>query len=118
MLTNIKEKIKSRENEIFFLAIIVLLGVTAVGALRLFLLTPEKPPIVIQENAFSVIVPEGGGDVSFVASKNGTKYYPPNCKAADRIKEENRIYFASAINAQKAGFERTVSCSASPAGKP
>lgn len=118
MINNIKEKIKSWENEIFLVAVIVLLTISVIGALRLFLLKPKRPAITIQENAFSIT---GGGDSRqsllggeashlFMASKNGTKYYPVDCEAGNRIKPENRIYFASAINAQKAGYERTVSC--------
>lgn len=118
MINKIKEKIKSLSNEIFLVAVIILLTISAIGALRLFLLKPEKPAITIQENAFSVTM-RGDGKKSllggeapflFIASKNGTKYYPVNCEAGNRIKPENRIYFASAINAQKAGYERTVSC--------
>ena len=31
----------------------------------------------------------------FLASVNGSKYYPKNCPAASRIKEENRIWFST-----------------------
>ncbi|MFO0704378.1 MAG: hypothetical protein U0517_00155 [Candidatus Andersenbacteria bacterium] len=42
----------------------------------------------------------------FIASKSGTKYHPASgCSYADRIKEENRIYFRSAAEAEAAGYE-------------
>lgn len=47
---------------------------------------------------------------AFLASKNGTKYYPNGCSAANRIKPENRVWFQSEEEAQSAGFSRTTSC--------
>lgn len=44
----------------------------------------------------------------YVASKNGTKYYPKGC--ANRIKEENKIYFTTPENAEKAGFSLAKNC--------
>jgi len=42
----------------------------------------------------------------FVASKSGAKYHPATgCSYADRIKEENRIYFNTAKEAESAGYE-------------
>jgi hypothetical protein len=42
----------------------------------------------------------------FVASKSGAKYHPvTGCSYADRIKEENRIYFNTAKEAESAGYE-------------
>ena len=53
----------------------------------------------------------------FVASRNGTKYYWPWCSWADRIKEENKVWFNSEKDAQTAGFSAGA-CIASeaPAG--
>lgn len=46
----------------------------------------------------------------FIASKTGTKYYPLDCGTANRIKEENKIFFATEQEAQEKGFERTETC--------
>ncbi len=40
----------------------------------------------------------------FVASKTGKKYYELNSAAGQKIKEENRLYFGSAEEAEKAGY--------------
>ncbi len=40
----------------------------------------------------------------FVASKTGKKYYPVDFAAAKKIKEENRVTFRSAEDAEKAGY--------------
>lgn len=54
----------------------------------------------------SVIEEEG----QFVASKNGTKYYPLGCAGADRISENNKVWFASAMAAIDAGYAPAANC--------
>lgn len=49
-------------------------------------------------------------DKRFVASKNGSKYYPINCKGANRINPENMIYFDSENEAIMSGFELSNLC--------
>jgi mannose/fructose/N-acetylgalactosamine-specific phosphotransferase system component IIB len=43
-------------------------------------------------------------------SKSGTKYYHSWCKAGNRVKLENRIYFESAKQAEAAGRSLAASC--------
>ena len=43
-------------------------------------------------------------------SVNGTKYYNYGCKAGNRIKSENRIYFTNTTEAQQAGYEPAQNC--------
>jgi len=45
-----------------------------------------------------------------VASKNGTKYYLPECTGADRITNENKVWFISASAAQAAGYAPAANC--------
>ena len=47
---------------------------------------------------------------AFVGSKNGTKYYPPNCPGVGRIKPENYIWFTDAADAELQGYTRISSC--------
>ena len=47
---------------------------------------------------------------SFVASKNGKLYYTASCTGANRIKEENKIWFATESEAQDGGYTRSSSC--------
>ena len=43
---------------------------------------------------------------NFVASTGGTKYHPVSgCSYADRIKPENKIFFATQQEAQAAGYQ-------------
>lgn len=47
---------------------------------------------------------------SYVASKNGTKYYLTTCSAADRIKASNKIYFETKQAAQAHGLSPAANC--------
>lgn len=44
----------------------------------------------------------------YVASVSGKKYYALNCSEVKRIKEENKIYFATEKDAIDAGYEASV----------
>jgi len=46
----------------------------------------------------------------YFASNRGKKYYPINCSAGKNIKIENRVYFKTAQEAEKAGYELSSSC--------
>jgi DNA/RNA endonuclease YhcR with UshA esterase domain len=48
---------------------------------------------------------------NFVASKKGTRFYPVDCKSSARIKPENKIYFNTADDAQRAGLTLASGCS-------
>lgn len=65
-------------------------------------------------NISSDLNQEGTGRVvgqNFVASKNGSRYYPVDCKSSSRIKPENKIYFNTADDAQRAGLVLASGCS-------
>jgi hypothetical protein len=47
---------------------------------------------------------------TYVASKNGTKYYPSDCAGANRIKAENQVIFGSTKEAEDAGYEAATNC--------
>lgn len=55
----------------------------------------------------TVIVPT---EKLFVASKNSKKYHKITCSWANRINEENKIYFSSREEAEKLGFEAASCC--------
>ncbi|MDO8660194.1 MAG: hypothetical protein Q7K54_06410 [Candidatus Parcubacteria bacterium] len=47
---------------------------------------------------------------NFFASNRGSKYYSLGCSAGKNIKQENRIYFATGEEAQKAGYALSSAC--------
>ena len=46
----------------------------------------------------------------YVASISGTKYYALDCSGVSRIKEENKTYFDSEIDAENAGYDPASNC--------
>ncbi len=112
MIHDIQEKIKAHKNDIFWVIFAILAVLTLVGGGLLYSKTSYKYPIKIEEKAFEI----GAGEAisstkgEFIVSKNGSKYYPLGCKAANRIKLENRVYFESAIDAKAAGYELSATC--------
>jgi len=46
----------------------------------------------------------------FVASKIGSRYYPLDCPAGDKLKPENKIYFATEKEAIDKGYIKSSSC--------
>ncbi|HHX58689.1 MAG TPA: hypothetical protein GX706_02910 [Candidatus Moranbacteria bacterium] len=46
----------------------------------------------------------------FIASKNSTKYHRSDCSTAQRIKESNRICFASEKDAESEGYTAATDC--------
>lgn len=51
-----------------------------------------------------------GKQGNYVASKNGKLYYRIGCGSSSRIKEENKVFFTSASDAENAGFQASSSC--------
>lgn len=47
---------------------------------------------------------------NFLASTNGKAYYPKDCAAARRIKEENKIWFNSKEEAEAQGYKPAQNC--------
>ena len=62
---------------------------------------------VVQEEAVSIATSTTG---KVVASKNGTKYYLPDCAGAGRISDANKIWFTSAVAAVAAGYAPAANC--------
>lgn len=56
----------------------------------------------------SVSVSASAGVV--LASKTGTKFYLPHCAGVKRIKEENRVWFASVADAYASGYQLAKGC--------
>ena len=64
------------------------------GAAASILALPPQPPVT----------------GPYVASKSGTKYYLLSCSVAKRIKDENKVFFATTQDAAAAGYEPASTC--------
>ncbi len=124
-----KSKIAFRAD--FFTAIVIaLVAFAGFGLGRLSALEGKKTSILIErsstllsvssssspnetvpdKNLAPIEIIQNSSEKSFVASKSGTKYYLPWCGIVSKIKEENKIWFASEAEARKAGYISATNC--------
>lgn len=69
--------------------------------------SPAQALPASQPAAAAVAMPQTG---QYVASKTGTKYYLPSCATAKRIKDENKVWFATKAAAEAAGYQPSTTC--------
>lgn len=112
------EWLKVNNKELYLTAVIILVAVISFGLGRLSKIREEKTPITIETNNLTANsanfptsdVGNGGNDKIFVASKNGKKYYYAWCESSQKIKESNRIWFATKEEAEKSGYSPAANC--------
>lgn len=82
----------------------------AVGAAALAAGTQQTAvaPKPIPVSATPIAVAPASG--MYLASKNGTKYYLPSCSGAKRIKDENKVWFATKADAEASGRTPASNC--------
>lgn len=129
------KKIKTIDNDVFIIVIILFVGLISFGLGRLSALSENKTPVTVRQGSLQAVenltgavantqLPAspaggstsevnssiGGKEKLFVASKNGTKYHYPWCSGAQSIKEENKIWFDTKEEAEKAGYTPASNC--------
>lgn len=119
-------KIKSKGDWLLWGVVILSLAL-GVGLGRLWGANTSRLPVkiiepqiieqVAQNNQATVVSssqelvkPAGKSVGKYVASKNSDKYHLATCPGAQRIKEENKIWFISKEEAQKAGLTPAANC--------
>jgi len=120
MIQNLWNKIKAwflpREGEVVLAAVIILTALASFGLGRLSALGKNKFPVRIEAKNQSVAALSSQNPKTesaqnlFVASRNGQVYHFPWCAGAQRIKEENKIFFNSREEAEKAGLRPAANC--------
>jgi hypothetical protein len=78
----------------------------------------NQPAVAEEANVFSAVeyasIPKNNVSKSssknFFASNRGSKYYPVGCSGGKTIKQENRVYFVTSEEAEKAGYTLSSSC--------
>jgi hypothetical protein len=101
----------------------ILIAVTGFGLGRLSVLwdsTPRAQTAVVEASSHETagaapiaigVEPKANPSANdFIASKNGSAYYPADCAAGKRIKPENIVRFATSEDAERAGYRRATSC--------
>ncbi len=115
------------KSDIFTVFIILLVAISAFGLGRLSKDNKSSGPLVIMANNIEAnpnteILSSISGltahtessstatNGSIVASRNGTKYYFPNCSGISRISAKNLISFNTEAEAVSAGYEKSSTC--------
>jgi len=104
-----------------YLPYAILLMVFLIGlGIGLLINNNEPSQIIIDKNAKIGLPNSEGNQVigennykilgNFLASINGKAYYPKDCAAANRIKEENRIWFNTKEEAGLQGYQPAQNC--------
>lgn len=75
-----------------------------------WMLYPGTGPATNSGSGVADATQQSAGSGKYVASKNGAKYYPIDCSSANRIKAENRVFFDSAAEAERAGYGESQQC--------
>lgn len=122
-------RVKKNWSDIFIILIVVLIALSAFGIGRLS--APKTEPIQIKnleqasveeidlerdENSVGEIQGGNQGDIQgdyegkVVGSKNSDKYHLPDCPGAKQISEQNKIWFDSITDAEKAGYKPAGNC--------
>ena len=115
-------KATESQKELYLATVIILVAIISFGLGRLSKIREEKTPITIENikadavstsstiniNANKAVTNKN--DKIFVASKNGKKYYYAWCESAKIIKEQNRVWFSTKEDAEKAGYEPASNC--------
>ena len=135
-LHNLSSKIKhflqsEAAHDLYIVLIIILVAFSSFGLGRLSKIEEGREPITIeyanlqQGGAYAAFPAaqttpndsEGQtspsattGEKAFVGSKNSDKYHFPWCSGAKRIKEENKIWFATREEAEAAGYTPAANC--------
>lgn len=124
------EKIKRLgRGEAYAVTLIILVAFAGFGMGRLSKIEETRPEVVITEafpeiTGIPAMVGESGAgeenvtvgaaaepmEKNFVGSKNGSKYHYPWCPGAQQMKEENKIWFGSREEAERAGYTPAANC--------
>ena len=128
-IKEIRQKIKRfghlvESKDIFMVMVIILVAFASFGLGRMSKMGDGRIPVKIEHQASllqakntsnSAQNGENQGllpanDKMYVASKNGSKYHFPWCSGAKRMKESNKIWFATAGEARAAGYGPAGNC--------
>lgn len=125
MLTDYIKKIKSAlpsGDRLITIFLIILASTAGFGTIRLWLIWPARSPVAIEEDTGLAGIGEAAKirisanaenqehQGKYVASKNGKSYHLPWCSGARNIKEENKIWFNSKEEAERAGYAPAGNC--------
>ncbi len=92
----------NRKDKVLIGLILILIGTLVVGSAALHARGAGKGISIT-----TATLPTGG---QVVASKSGSKYFLPWCGSVSRIKDTNKVWFASVEEAEAAGYQPAGNC--------
>jgi len=118
---NIPEILNSRKaQDIFLIMSVLLLSGISFGLGRLSVTQHPLQPVTLQQAQLGTVTmntatqplqsAEQASKKQYVASKNGTVYHAPWCSGAQRIREDNKVWFATKKEAEGAGYRPAKNC--------
>ena len=122
-IKKVKWWITENKADIYVAILIFLISMASFGLGRLSILWPAKQPVTITDGgiatkpaekptiiqtavATAALNPQG----KYVASKSGKNYHFPWCQSAQKISEQNKIWFQTKEEAEKAGYKPAANC--------
>jgi hypothetical protein len=96
-------------SEVLIVACIALTVSAGFGIYKLWAFEDNRGLITIKPSTYA-ISPTTTTEKAFVASKTGKKYHLTTCPGAKQIAEKNKIWFSSAVEAQKLGYSPATNC--------
>lgn len=126
MHEKIADFFRSRKGQdVLLVSTMVLLAMTSFGLGRLSERSTPLDPVTLYlpggDPAAAALVSASPGQVgqsvatasagsAYVASRNSDVYHAPECSGAQRIKEENKIWFTTQEEARAAGLRPAANC--------
>lgn len=123
--TKVKIFLRENRNDLLLASLVFFVGAASFGLGRLSAVWPEKEPLRIEndetrmtnegksnppDSAFGIghssFAPAG----QYVASRNGSSYHLPSCPGALQIKDENKVWFQTRGEAERAGYKPAGNC--------
>lgn len=113
MWENIKSHLE--DETLFFSVLTILVAATSFGLGRISIIpiagNTQTAGIVLTHTATSSgIAAETIMVQRYVGSKNSDKYHLPYCSGAQRIAEDNKVWFQTEEEAEKAGYTPAANC--------
>ena len=132
-IKDLAQRLAFELNQLYLILLIVVVGALSFGLGYLAALEQNKVPVRIENVDFNLETPlttgENGQNQTanagqalnnftadesnkgqYVGSKNSNKYHLPWCSGAARIKEENKVWFASKEEAVAKGYTPASNC--------
>jgi len=122
----VKLWVRDNQADLYTATVIIFVGMISFGLGRLSVLWQEKPEVRFEDTTFSggkeqkigslprapvsVNAPASVAGKAYVASKSGNVYHLPSCPGALKMREENKIWFASKEEARKKGYHPAGNC--------